>query len=205
MSDVISPRQFHDSQGVEDWRVLGEGAFAYFRAESFEAGAILVEAIGKLADLDGHLAGMDVRQDGVTVRLITVASGYRAMSRLDAELARQISAIAKDQGLAADPSRVQDLLVIPGSPIPAEVMPFWQAVLGYERRADSPDEDLVDPRNRGSSFWFERGTRPSGGSRKARLWRRTRASRRRSPTPSDGTARPAAYSPLRLSASRPAT
>jgi 4a-hydroxytetrahydrobiopterin dehydratase len=173
MTEVISPKQFHESQGVEDWRVLGEGAFAYFRAESFEAGAILVEAIGKLADLDGHLAGMDVRQDGVTVRLITVASDYRGMSRLDAELARQISAIAKDQGLAADPSRVQDLLVIPGSPIPAEVMPFWQAVLGYERRADSPDEDLVDPRNRGSSFWFERMKEPradGGGSIHIAVW-----------------------------------
>jgi 4a-hydroxytetrahydrobiopterin dehydratase len=35
------------------------------------------------------------------------------------------------------------------------VMPFWAAVLGYERRADSPDEDLVDPRWRGPSIWFQ--------------------------------------------------
>ena len=28
-------------------------------------------------------------------------------------------------------------------------MPFWRAVLGYEPRPDSPDEDLVDPRDRG--------------------------------------------------------
>ena len=36
-----------------------------------------------------------------------------------------------------------------------EVMPFWRAVLGYEYRSDSPDEDLVDPRGRGPSFWFQ--------------------------------------------------
>jgi 4a-hydroxytetrahydrobiopterin dehydratase len=35
--------------------------------------------------------------------------------------------------------------------VTAEVMPFWRAVLGSEYRADSPDEDLVDPRGRGAS------------------------------------------------------
>jgi 4a-hydroxytetrahydrobiopterin dehydratase len=44
-------------------------------------------------------------------------------------------------------------------------MPFWQAVLGYDRRPDSPEEDLVDPHNRGPSFWFEsmREARADGG------------------------------------------
>jgi 4a-hydroxytetrahydrobiopterin dehydratase len=34
-------------------------------------------------------------------------------------------------------------------------MPFWQAVLGYDQRPDSPDEDLVDPHARLAPFWFE--------------------------------------------------
>jgi 4a-hydroxytetrahydrobiopterin dehydratase len=44
-------------------------------------------------------------------------------------------------------------------------MPFWQAALGYERRLDSPDEDLVDPGDRGPGFWFEamEAMRPDGG------------------------------------------
>jgi 4a-hydroxytetrahydrobiopterin dehydratase len=45
--------------------------------------------------------------------------------------------------------------VIPGASDVAAVMPFWQALLGYERRPDSADEDLVDPRDRGPAFWFE--------------------------------------------------
>jgi 4a-hydroxytetrahydrobiopterin dehydratase len=28
-------------------------------------------------------------------------------------------------------------------------------VLGYEYRSDSPDEDLIDPRGRGPSLWFQ--------------------------------------------------
>ena len=31
MDDAITAREFHASEGVEDWRVLGEGACAYFR------------------------------------------------------------------------------------------------------------------------------------------------------------------------------
>jgi 4a-hydroxytetrahydrobiopterin dehydratase len=165
MTDAISPRQFHESEGVEDWRVLGEGAFAFFRTGSFAAGARLVDAISQLAHLDDHHPDVDVRHDGVTVRLITVTEDYTGMSQRDVELAQQISAVARELGVSADPSAVQTLTIIPGAPVTADVMPFWRAVLGYERRADSPDEDLVDPRSRGPSFWFEGmdEPRPDGG------------------------------------------
>jgi 4a-hydroxytetrahydrobiopterin dehydratase len=145
--------------------VLGEGACTFFRAGSFAAGARLVGAISKLADLDDHHPAVDVRHDGVTVRLVTITDDYCGMSRRDVELARQISAVAREEGVSADPSAVQTLLVIPGAPVTAEVMPFWRAVLGYEPRSDSPDEDLVDPHGRGPSFWFESmlEPRPDGG------------------------------------------
>jgi 4a-hydroxytetrahydrobiopterin dehydratase len=39
-------------------------------------------------------------------------------------------------------------------------MPFWRAVLDYRERGDSPDEDLVDPRGRGPSFWFQQMDAP---------------------------------------------
>ena len=165
MTDRITVRQFRESEGVEDWRVLGEGACTYFRSGSFAAGARLVQAMSELTGLDDHHPDVDLRHDGVTVRLITITNDYYGMSTRDVELARQISAIARELGLSADPSAVQSLLVIPGATVTAEVMPFWRAVLGYEPRGDSPDEDLVDPRGRGPSFWFERmdEPRPDGG------------------------------------------
>ena len=52
--------------------------------------------------------------------------------------------------------------VIPGALDTRKVMPFWRAVLGYEPRPDSPEEDLVDPQDRGPGFWFERMTEPRG-------------------------------------------
>jgi 4a-hydroxytetrahydrobiopterin dehydratase len=165
MDEYITPDQFHAAGGVEDWRVLGEGACAYFLTGSFAAGARFVDAISALPNLEGGHPDVDLRHDGVTVRLITYEDDYFGISTRDVELARAISAIAREQGLAADPSAVQTVLVIPGAPDTSAVMPFWRAVLGYEPRRDSPDEDLVDPRGRGPGFWFEqmKEPRPDGG------------------------------------------
>ncbi len=165
MTDHITATKFHEAEGTQDWRVLGDGACAYFPTGSFAAGAAFVQAIAELPGLGPTQPDVDLRHDGVTVRLLTTAHDYYGMSTRDVELAGQISAIARTQGLTADPLAVQSVLLVPGAPDVDAVMPFWQAVLGYERRPDSPAEDLVDPRNRWPAFWFERmrETRPDGG------------------------------------------
>ena len=173
MIDGISPRRFHESKGVEEWRVIGDGACAYFRTGSFAASARLVQAISQLPDVEEHKPDVDLRHDGVTVRLITYTDDYYGVSQRDVEMARQISTVARRLGLSADPSAVQSLLVIPGATSTVEVMPFWRAVLGYEPRPDSPEEDLVDPRSRGPSFWFERMHEPradGGGAIHVAIW-----------------------------------
>jgi 4a-hydroxytetrahydrobiopterin dehydratase len=158
--DGITLRQFHQAEGVEDWRVVGDGACAWFRTGSFAAGARLVRAIAELAGLGDHQPDVDLRHDGVTVRLLTVTGDWYGLSERDLELARQISALAQEQGVPADPSMVQSVQVSIDALVGADVLPFWRAVLGYEYRPDSPDEDLVDPRGRGPSFWFQRMDAP---------------------------------------------
>ncbi len=103
MTEPITPRQFHEADGVEDWRVLGEGACAYFRTGSFAAGARLVQAISELPGVGDHHPDVDLRYDGMTVRLITVTDDHWGMSGGDVELAQQISAVAREQGVPADP------------------------------------------------------------------------------------------------------
>jgi 4a-hydroxytetrahydrobiopterin dehydratase len=159
-TEPISARRFHEAEGVEDWRVLGEGACTYFRTGSFAAGARLVDAIGGLAGLDDHHPDVDLRHGGVTVRLITITDDYYGLSGRDLELARRISALAREQGLLADPSAVQTVQVSIDALVGPEVLPFWRAVLGYEYRGDSPDEDLIDPQGRGAPFWFQQMDTP---------------------------------------------
>jgi len=173
MTDRISPKQFRESDGVEDWRVLGDGANAYFRTGSLAAGARLVQAISGLRGVDELQPDVDVRHDGVTVRMVAFIEGYGGMLQSHVEMARRISAAARTLGLPADPAAVQSLLVIPGATSRPAVMPFWRAVLGYEPRTDSPAEDLVDPRNRGVPFWFEQMNEPrpdGGGAIHVAIW-----------------------------------
>ena len=54
MTDHIMPQQFEEAGGTEDWRVLGEGACTFFPTGSFAAGAGFVQAIGRLAGIDGE-------------------------------------------------------------------------------------------------------------------------------------------------------
>jgi 4a-hydroxytetrahydrobiopterin dehydratase len=156
----ITIRQFTEAEGVEDWRVLGEGACAFFRTGSFPAGARLVQAIGELAGLDDHQPGVDLRRGGVTVRLVTATDEWYGLSERDLDLARRISALARELGVPADPSRLQTVQVSIDALVGTAVLPFWRAVLGYEYRPDSPDEDLIDPRGRGPSFWFQQMDAP---------------------------------------------
>jgi len=156
----LSPDDFKASPSVDDWRPLGDAVYAFFATDSFSASARLIQAIADLP-ADGHQPDVDVRPDGVTVKLTMLTTGryFCGFSKHEVARAQQISAVARDLGIAPDPARLQhvqvsiDALDIPG------VMPFWRAALGYEFRRDT-EEDIVDPRGRGPSFWFQQMAEP---------------------------------------------
>jgi 4a-hydroxytetrahydrobiopterin dehydratase len=148
MTERISARQFLDSDGVDDWRVLYGGACTYFRTGSFAQGVALVDRIGALADAANHHPDVDLRYPGVTVRLITHDVG--GLSDRDVALARQVSAAARELGVAADPAAAQTVqFVVDAGP---GVIGFWRAVLAYR---DVNDEAIVDPQGRNPSIWFQ--------------------------------------------------
>jgi 4a-hydroxytetrahydrobiopterin dehydratase len=155
MSEPMTPAQFHDSPGVEDWRVITDAAYAYFRTASFGSGVALVDEIGLLADAADHHPDVDLRYAGVTVRLTT--HDVQGLSRRDVELARQISAAARELGVPADPTATQVIEVAVDALVGSEVLPFWRAVLGYR---EAGPEVLADPRARGPLFWFQQMDAP---------------------------------------------
>jgi len=155
MTERITPRQFHEAVGVEDWRVLFDGACAHFRTGSFWAGVALVDAIGSLADAANHHPDVDLRYEGVTLRLRT--HHVDGLTERDVQLARQISAAARELDVPADPTAVQQVNVTIDALVGPEVQPFWRALLGYREKGP---EDLVDPHGRGPSFWFQQMDAP---------------------------------------------
>jgi 4a-hydroxytetrahydrobiopterin dehydratase len=154
MTDRVLSRHFHAAEGAEAWRVLPEGAHAFFRSDSFRTSARLVDAIARLVR-DGNDPDIDIRGDGVTVLIRAFKGREFGLVQSDLELARAISTAARATGLTAEPAAIRSLSIIPGATDRRGIMPFWQTVLGYEPRPDSPDEDLVDPHGRSAPFWFE--------------------------------------------------
>jgi 4a-hydroxytetrahydrobiopterin dehydratase len=151
MSEKVTPQRFHQA----DWRVVRDDASTYFRTGSLAAGIALVNAIGRLVDQANHPADVDLRPDGVTVRLRM--EGVGRLSEREVVLAGQISEAARELGVPIDPSGLQivqvaiDALVIP------DVLPFWRAVLGY---LEVGDEDLIDPHFQGPPLWFQQMDAP---------------------------------------------
>jgi 4a-hydroxytetrahydrobiopterin dehydratase len=154
-TDGISPQQFHEATGIEDWRVVVGNACTYFRTKSFSKGVALVDEIGKLADEANHHPDIDLRYGGVTVRLRS--HDVDSLSERDVALARQISAAARELGVLADPTAVQTIEVAIDAMVSPDVRPFWRAVLGYKEEGDY---ELVDPRKRGPLFWFQQMDEP---------------------------------------------
>jgi 4a-hydroxytetrahydrobiopterin dehydratase len=136
----ITPKQFHDAHGVDDWRVLWSVAFALYRTGDFATGLKLVEQIGRLADAAGHHPDLNLRSGVLEVRLVTKERW--SLTDADLALARQISAAAEALGIPADPSSIRTWEFAIDALDVDKVRAFWCAVLGYEMVGDS---DIGDP------------------------------------------------------------
>jgi 4a-hydroxytetrahydrobiopterin dehydratase len=156
-SGRLTAAQFSAFPGVTDWRVLWGGGYAAacFVTGSFAAGLALVAAIGELAAAAGHDPDVDVRPEGVTVRLATAE--VQGLTSRDADLAREISAAAARLQAPPDPAAVQHVQVAIDAMDIARVRPFWHAVLGY---ALAEDADLLDVHRQGPTFWFQQMESP---------------------------------------------
>jgi pterin-4a-carbinolamine dehydratase len=152
----LTAKQFQESGGVDDWRVLAFDVSAWFSTSSHAEGAALVSRIASLAAEGAHRQpDVNLRARGLQVRL--PGRGVPGLTTADVALARSISAAARDLGLTADPSALQALQFTIDTLDRQAVLPFWRAALGYEPLGD---EDLVDPLRRDPAFWFQQQDRP---------------------------------------------
>jgi 4a-hydroxytetrahydrobiopterin dehydratase len=167
VSELITAEQFESSEGVDEWRVLGCGACACFQTGAFAVGVELTEAIGALADAAGRFPDADLRPAVLIVRL--PFGDVPGLTEHDVELARQISAAARELDIRADPAALQDVNLTIDALYRPRVLPFWRAVLGYDQVGD---EDLVDPRRISPPIWFQpmSGPRPQRNRIHVDVW-----------------------------------
>jgi 4a-hydroxytetrahydrobiopterin dehydratase len=148
MAEGLTPAAFHEHADAADWRVTSWGPQAVFAASSLRTAADLVQAVVESAEAHAIEPDVDLRPEGVTVRI-----PYRGAGRIPAgapAFAGSVSGAAKALGLVAVPHRIQtvDIMVAQSG---VDTRPFWTAVLGYDEQGDT---DAVDPLRRGPSLSF---------------------------------------------------
>lgn len=147
----LSSAQVLDA-GLDDWRMLARALHARFRTRDFVRGLEFVNAVADAAEAADHHPDVTLTYPYVDLRVVSHDVG-RVTSR-DLELARRISALAREREIPADPAVLTELELALDTASLAEVGPFWAALL-----TGSPDslagDDVVDRRGRVPLLWFQ--------------------------------------------------
>lgn len=152
MSTLTGP-QIADAD-LEGWAFLLGGLQTRITTGDFATGLALVDAVGAAAEQMDHHPDLDLRYGHVDVRLSSHDSG--GVTGRDIRLARKISGLAAEAGVALEAGSVSRLELALDTPALQTVLPFWGAVLGLTHRSgpDSGDE-LTDPAGVLPTVWFQ--------------------------------------------------
>ncbi|PPB49221.1 4a-hydroxytetrahydrobiopterin dehydratase [Arthrobacter pityocampae] len=148
---LLTTQQILDA-GLADWRKLARALHARFLTGDFATGLALVTAIGELAEQAGHHPDVVLTYPHVDVTLLSHdASG---VTERDIDLARRISAVAGERGIAADPAAPAVVELALDTADVAALGPFWAALLTGDATAVDGD-DVADPGGRVPLLWFQ--------------------------------------------------
>jgi 4a-hydroxytetrahydrobiopterin dehydratase len=140
---------FLAAEGVDDWVVLHGGATAVFRVASLSEAARLAEVVAKAPGIAGAGVLLTLADARVTVRL---SRDIWNLEGCHVQLARAVSAVAREHGAAPDRGAVQEVQVAIAAKRDAIDIGFWRAVLGYTPMAE---DNAVDPLGHGSTVWMQ--------------------------------------------------
>ena len=152
--DVVPPSDDWDERPeLSDW-VLMFGAMTHYPVESDQAAAELAVQAAAIADAARVELLIDVRPEGVTFD--SAKDGWEIDERF-ANMAAQLQAAARAQGLVADPAPLRFVQIGIDALDIDRVRDFWRAVLGY---VDDPRRalgvtDIVDPLRWGPPVFFQ--------------------------------------------------
>jgi 4a-hydroxytetrahydrobiopterin dehydratase len=149
--EKLTSQQILDAR-LDDWRKLAQALHARFLTGDFVSGLKFVTAVTEAAETANHHPDVTLTYPLVDVTLISHDVGW--VTQRDIDLARRISEIAREQGIAAQPSAVTQLKFALDTADLAAVGPFWAAVLTGSPTSLMGD-DVVDPSGRVPVLWFQ--------------------------------------------------
>ncbi|MFF2276216.1 4a-hydroxytetrahydrobiopterin dehydratase [Agromyces sp. NPDC058126] len=155
---------------LTDWRKLAQGLHARFVVDDFSSGARFVVAVGEAGDALGHHPRVSIGDGHVDLELVSDDAVYRDdegtehlvewVTRQDVELARRITEIAADHGVAADPASVSEIELGLDTSRSATIAPVWAALLTGSAESQgrgSPSDEIRDATGRVPNLWFGDG------------------------------------------------
>lgn len=173
--DMLRGDRIAEARLVE-WRKLAQGIHARYLVDDFGAAARFVVAVGEAGDGIGHHPKVSIGPGHVDLKLSSDDAIYRQddgtehvvewVTQQDIDLARRITEIAADQGLAADPTAVAAVELGLDTPDSAVIAPVWAALLTGnpdDQGRGTPSDEVRDGGGRVPNLWFgdrEKGEAP---------------------------------------------
>ena len=142
-----------EAEGLDDWRMLLGTLRARFATGTFARGLELLQAIGAAAEEADHHPDVELTYPRVDVRLRS--HDVEGVTARDVRLARTISRIAAERGVAARPAELSVLELALDTADHRAIKPFWAALLGHPGDVDDSDE-LIGPSGALPALWFQR-------------------------------------------------
>ena len=152
---------------LDDWRKLAQGLHARYLVDGFSAAVRFVTAVGEAGDAVGHHPRVTIGRGHVDLELVSDDAVYRDdegtehvvewVTQQDVDLARRITEIAADQGLAADPASVSEVELGLDTAHSAAIAPVWAALLTGSAEAQgrgTPSDEVRDATARVPNLWF---------------------------------------------------
>lgn len=165
--DMMRGEQIAEAD-LTEWRKLAQGLHARYLTDDFGAGARFVTAVGEAGDALGHHPRAAIGRGHVDLELVTDDAIYRDaegtehvvewVTQQDVDLARRITHIAAELGLAADPASVSEIELGLDTAAPATVAPVWAALLTGDAASQgrgSPSDEVRDATGRVPNLWFD--------------------------------------------------
>lgn len=135
--------------GLTQWRLLAGRLRARFVFEGFAPGAAFTQRIADAADKANHHPDLTVAYGRVDVSLVTHDAG--GVTERDVALAREISAIAAEEGVSVRPETLLGVQWGLDTADPGRISPFWRALLG-----DEDEQEVVrDAVGDAPPLWFQ--------------------------------------------------
>ena len=149
----LSNQQILDA-GLVEWRKLAQALHARYSVPDYVVAAAFLDRVAEVAEADAHHPDLKLTYGAIDVSLCTHDDGFWVTQK-DIDMARKISEIAHEKGLAPEPGSVTQLEIALDTAHEDRISPFWSVLL-----TGSPDnkiyDSIFDPTGRVPSLWFQR-------------------------------------------------